>query len=771
MATLVAVSIQDLRPSSQDISAFYLANIYQLLADSNGSHVLIPAVLPDPSTPFSPPKYAVWVNSLWFLSLVISLTCALLATLLQQWARRYMKVTQPRYNPHKRVQIRAFFAEGVENLHLPWAVEALPILLHLSLSLFFGGLAIYLFNINHTVFKVVISWLGICSCLYLCITFMPIFRHDSPYYAPLSSSAWFLYSGTLSLVFRIFPWVVWRNYFAQHINYSTWEYVNNLRRTYGRWALQGITKTAEETVGTVSSEMVGRALKWTFESLYEDDELERFFASIPGFCGSKVFDDPHRSLAQLDSWTSAQALEVFLDHSWSSNLVSETVKQRRLVICVKAADAARLYFASEWILRRVFSGNFRGVLESVEMGRALISHSTDIEMGICAQSIVASIIASVRKRDSGWFALAMDQLGVSENVLRDYVSYGDSVLLANLIHIARQIFLSANRDLVPQTHNVLRSVSQFDVRNALPELQHNFCALWNEIVLEVQNNGTYFTPLLILVHTRHIYAALHQGSDSSPTVASLASIDDSDAILYQPFSYPLCNYSCHQSLPSTPSNIHGLVDSKMAETVHAPAIPSPADLHCGADGTATTTKLSHSNVSFHVIPSPRPPLKNYDLGNATACATQGIDGTSTPSTTNPVPPFRSRNAPSPRCSEETAIIPSSIAPDAALSSIPIPARRSAVPVELYPPADVVETKFNDPLQRPSSFPDSASPPNAIFSPQVTTSTLDQDFSESIGCLDVRDNTRNAKSPIPMEVARQPRRSSDIAANTAATLRP
>jgi hypothetical protein len=198
---LVTVSVQDLRPSSQDISAFYLAKIYQILADSNGSHVLIPYILPDPSIPFSPPTYAVWVNSLWFLSLVIGLTCALLATLLQQWARRYIKVTQPRYNPHRRVRIRAFFAEGIDKLHLPRAVEALPILLHLSLSLFFAGLAIYLFNINHTVFKAVISWLGICTGLYMCITFMPIFRHDSPYYAPLSSSAWFIYSGTLSLVF------------------------------------------------------------------------------------------------------------------------------------------------------------------------------------------------------------------------------------------------------------------------------------------------------------------------------------------------------------------------------------------------------------------------------------------------------------------------------------------------------------------------------------------------------------------------------------------
>ncbi len=43
---------------------------------------------------FSPPMYAIWVNILWFLSLAISLTCSLLATLLQQWAHQYIKITQ-----------------------------------------------------------------------------------------------------------------------------------------------------------------------------------------------------------------------------------------------------------------------------------------------------------------------------------------------------------------------------------------------------------------------------------------------------------------------------------------------------------------------------------------------------------------------------------------------------------------------------------------------------------------------------------------------------
>ncbi|KAH9054561.1 hypothetical protein EDB83DRAFT_1124026 [Lactarius deliciosus] len=95
VAALVAVSIQDLRPNSQDTSAFYLQSIYQLLADPNRTAVSIPPALANPP-PFSPPSYAVWVNSLWFLSLAISLSCGLLATLLQRWARRYIKITQTR---------------------------------------------------------------------------------------------------------------------------------------------------------------------------------------------------------------------------------------------------------------------------------------------------------------------------------------------------------------------------------------------------------------------------------------------------------------------------------------------------------------------------------------------------------------------------------------------------------------------------------------------------------------------------------------------------
>ena len=136
MAALASVTILDLKPNSQDTSAFYLGNIYRLFADPNVSRSSIP-VAPLRPPPFSPPKYAIWVNSLWFLSLAISLTCAMLATLIQQWARRYLRMThRPRDSPHDAARIRAFFAHGIEKYRFSWVVEAIPTLIHISLFLF-----------------------------------------------------------------------------------------------------------------------------------------------------------------------------------------------------------------------------------------------------------------------------------------------------------------------------------------------------------------------------------------------------------------------------------------------------------------------------------------------------------------------------------------------------------------------------------------------------------------------------------------------------------
>jgi hypothetical protein len=99
--------------------------------------------------------------------------------------------------------MRAFFANGVDKMHIPWAVEGLPTLLHLSLFLFFGGLVIFLFNVDQEVFTCVVWWIGLFSMVYGLITLLPLIRQDSPYYAPLSIPAWFLYASIQYVTFKV----------------------------------------------------------------------------------------------------------------------------------------------------------------------------------------------------------------------------------------------------------------------------------------------------------------------------------------------------------------------------------------------------------------------------------------------------------------------------------------------------------------------------------------------------------------------------------------
>jgi Family of unknown function (DUF6535) len=124
----------------------------------------------------------------------------------------------------------------VEKFRLPFAVVTLPTLLHVSLFLFFSGLLVFLFNINRTTFNVVAWWAGLSGGIYGCIALLPIFSHESPYYTPLSFSAWFLLNGVLYEVFRILAFVTNFHYFA----IETRSRFSKMREAYRERASWGI---------------------------------------------------------------------------------------------------------------------------------------------------------------------------------------------------------------------------------------------------------------------------------------------------------------------------------------------------------------------------------------------------------------------------------------------------------------------------------------------------------------------------------------------------
>ena len=525
------MTVQDLRPNSQDTSAFYLANIYQVLADPNITLSSIPSPAAAPP-PFSPPRHVIWVNSLWFLSLVMSLTCALLATSLHQWARRYLRMAQPaRCSPEKRARMRAFFANGVEKMHVPWVVEGLPTLIHLSLFLFFGGLGVFLFNVDHKVFISVVWWMGLFSVVYGLITLLPIIRHDSPYNSPLSTPAWFLYASIHHITFRtlalITPFRFW--------NTLTKRRCKRLRNRYQGWALGGVEKAAEETASERSSEIDLRILDWTISALGDDESQKSFFEAIPGFFKSKFVKHLERHIPEELHKKFRDTLRGFLGRTWSSNSVSDSEKLHRLDLSMNAIN--QLGVSHVWyLLNNMFFDQWDEVPKTVGMGQTLARWCTSDDQSVaqCAQLIVAKILISVREHDKDWIKLAARISGLPEHDLLDTVTDGiDSVLLAMLIQaIIRPTFHTVNID-----SGVFRTLAKLDICNTLPRLQHDFCTLWNKTVQEAKKEGPYSSPVTTLRSIRHLYIALHQGTDLADPTAFSAS----DAS-----SYPSCDLASHR---------------------------------------------------------------------------------------------------------------------------------------------------------------------------------------------------------------------------------
>ena len=591
------MSIQGIQQNPQDTSNFYLANIYQAIADPNSSN--ISSSPPASPPPFSPPTHAVWVNALWFLSLVISLTCALLATLLQQWARRYLKITQSRYSPHKRARIRAFFAEGVEKCLLPWAVDALPTLLHISLFLFFAGLVVFLSNVNLTIFKLVLSWVGVCTALYGCITCMPIIRHDSPYYTPLSLLTWHFVTGIPFLVYRFLRW------FNRSVRYRgcTFRRFQSLENSCRKSLMQGMQKTVEETALSSPSEIDTRAFMWTFDCLDEDHELEHFFTGLPGFRGSNVVDDPLPSLTEEDKLKLSEGLRGLLDRTFSSDLLSVPVKNRRALISAKAIDPEHM--PNAFILHAIlFKYQYSGpVATAIAKILRECGNNMDESNILRTQFAISKIIATRQPFDNSWYTLASNELGLSETSLQDYAVQGDDLSLVISIYVIRQQFIHFRKPSWQRYSFsfVLAKASKFNVQDTSLKLQHEFCTLWNEIVHEAQGGDDRFMAFLILGPIRNVFLALHQDTDSAPIWFSTSTSDENDILLH-PSSYPVCKVLDHRA--DLTAHIHDnhasttlvhAIPPDHNNTVFVPSFPRP-DPPSSSTGTRFLVNKTFNDV-------------------------------------------------------------------------------------------------------------------------------------------------------------------------------
>ncbi|KZP12367.1 hypothetical protein FIBSPDRAFT_687824, partial [Athelia psychrophila] len=168
-ATIAAFILESYAGLMPDPNATTVALLQQISQQLAGNAVQNPTLT---SEPFSPTSSALRVNAFWFLSLCLALTCALAATLVQQWARHYTQAIHRRPAPHLQASMRAYLFKGMEQFKMSAVVEGIPTLLHASVFLFFAGLVDFLYQINLQIAVVALSIIATCGGLYLFITIL-----------------------------------------------------------------------------------------------------------------------------------------------------------------------------------------------------------------------------------------------------------------------------------------------------------------------------------------------------------------------------------------------------------------------------------------------------------------------------------------------------------------------------------------------------------------------------------------------------------------------
>ncbi|TDL22780.1 hypothetical protein BD410DRAFT_788103 [Rickenella mellea] len=184
VTAFVIESYNNLVQDTGEVSISVLLQISQQIA--NGTHAA--AVRPS----FHPASIDVAVNVLWFLSLAFSLTCALAAVLVRQWARQYLRFPRSFSSTSEQARARQFAFENMEWWNMDVVVEVIPALLHISLILFFVGLLLFVRSVSYTLAAYLLCYCTIGGAAYALLTTTPLVFSGCPYKTPFTG---FLVSG------------------------------------------------------------------------------------------------------------------------------------------------------------------------------------------------------------------------------------------------------------------------------------------------------------------------------------------------------------------------------------------------------------------------------------------------------------------------------------------------------------------------------------------------------------------------------------------------
>lgn len=113
---------------------------------------------------FETPNSARWINGLWFSSLALSLSAALIAMLAKEWLTAFA-ASRPR-SPYDHAVLHQKRLQGLRQWYALQMIDFLPTVIHFALLLFSIGLVLYLWTLDYAIAAAVVLIVGISVLFY-----------------------------------------------------------------------------------------------------------------------------------------------------------------------------------------------------------------------------------------------------------------------------------------------------------------------------------------------------------------------------------------------------------------------------------------------------------------------------------------------------------------------------------------------------------------------------------------------------------------------------
>ncbi len=331
VTTFVAQTSQNLQADYSEMSAnllFEMINIQRAIANGTSLDNVTPSSL-SPNIPFIASASSVWVNDLWFTSLALSLTTALVSVLVKQWLHHYMAL--PSGTPRERSLLRQFRFAGLQKWRVLVIIGLLPVLMHIALAIFFIGFVIFLGPLRESIARVVGTITVIACTAYLMAHILPLIFPQCPYRTSLCDLLHISYGYVMEYAVHSLRHCLRRSRMDMYITLP-----DESASSVARWG--DLKKLESDAVKSVSGELSVEALHWLF-SISSNPTVQSIVVQAIGGLHPALqekakgpFNDiglveqlsgqcVSRSPTQFWNWTPVAGLEMKLERLLRCNLV------------------------------------------------------------------------------------------------------------------------------------------------------------------------------------------------------------------------------------------------------------------------------------------------------------------------------------------------------------------------------------------------------------------------------------------------------------------